>query len=146
MKSFLSVGHSFFIFLAKNGSCYEIFGSQHIHCFCRAWLINSRGLANKVKNAARSSAYQIKDCGANRDCPNCHFVIDNSDVSWNFSSIQYSNDYLVFFFFKYDYLAGVTRLNMHERMNLLFFISKQTILYISKNLFQVPFLLTMNFI
>ncbi|PQQ13207.1 NAC domain-containing protein 8 [Prunus yedoensis var. nudiflora] len=46
----------------------------------RAWLINSRGLANKVKNAARSSAYQIKDCGANRDCPNCHFVIDNSDV------------------------------------------------------------------
>lgn len=48
-----------------------------------------------MKNAALSSAYQIKDCGANRDCPNCHFVIDNSDVSWNFSSIQYSNDYLV---------------------------------------------------
>ncbi|KAM1111911.1 hypothetical protein ACFX2B_044224 [Malus domestica] len=47
---------------------------------CRAWLINSRGLANKVKNASQSSACPIKDWGANRDCPNCHFVIDNSDV------------------------------------------------------------------
>ncbi|XP_048434611.1 SUPPRESSOR OF GAMMA RESPONSE 1-like isoform X2 [Pyrus x bretschneideri] len=48
--------------------------------FALAWLINSRGLASKVKNAARSTACPIKECGANRECPNCHFVIDNSDV------------------------------------------------------------------
>ncbi|KAA8530183.1 hypothetical protein F0562_004892 [Nyssa sinensis] len=47
----------------------------------RTWLINSRGLARKVKNATASSAYQIKDCGANRECPNCNYRIDNSDVS-----------------------------------------------------------------
>ncbi|XP_062105655.1 SUPPRESSOR OF GAMMA RESPONSE 1 [Humulus lupulus] len=47
----------------------------------RSWLINSRGIAKKVKNASRSSAYQIRDCGANRECPNCHHDIDNSDVS-----------------------------------------------------------------
>ncbi|EEF40972.1 conserved hypothetical protein [Ricinus communis] len=51
-------------------------------CFCcRAWLIDSKTIASKVKNPTRTSAYQIKDCGANRDCPNCHHRIDNSDVS-----------------------------------------------------------------
>ncbi|GMN42606.1 hypothetical protein TIFTF001_011798 [Ficus carica] len=48
---------------------------------CKSWLINSRGIANKVKNAARSPAFQIKDCGAKRECPHCHYRIDNSDVS-----------------------------------------------------------------
>ncbi|EPS68229.1 hypothetical protein M569_06541, partial [Genlisea aurea] len=48
---------------------------------CRAWLIDSRGLAKKVKDAGLPQAYQIKDCGANRRCPNCHYLIDNSDVS-----------------------------------------------------------------
>ncbi|XP_059670066.1 SUPPRESSOR OF GAMMA RESPONSE 1 [Cornus florida] len=47
----------------------------------RSWLIDSRGLARKVKSAGVSSAYQIKDCGANRECPKCHYSIDNSDVS-----------------------------------------------------------------
>ncbi|XP_050221762.1 SUPPRESSOR OF GAMMA RESPONSE 1-like [Mercurialis annua] len=47
----------------------------------RAWLIDSRTIARKVKNPARACAYQIKDYGANRDCPNCHHRIDNSDVS-----------------------------------------------------------------
>ncbi|KAL0431622.1 UNVERIFIED_CONTAM: suppressor of gamma response 1 [Sesamum radiatum] len=47
----------------------------------RAWLIDSRGLAKKVKNAGLPAAYQIKDCGANRQCPNCQHLIDNSDVS-----------------------------------------------------------------
>lgn len=50
---------------------------------CRAWLINSRALARKVRNVTCSAAHQIKDCGANRECPNCHCRIDNSDVSWN---------------------------------------------------------------
>ncbi|KAG6659574.1 SUPPRESSOR OF GAMMA RESPONSE 1-like isoform X1 [Carya illinoinensis] len=45
------------------------------------WLINSRGLATKVRNATCSPAFQIKDCGANRECPKCHYCIDNSDVS-----------------------------------------------------------------
>lgn len=48
----------------------------------RSWLIDSRGLASKVKNASLPATKQIKDCGANRECPNCHHLIDNSDVSW----------------------------------------------------------------
>ncbi|KAL3569059.1 hypothetical protein D5086_028949 [Populus alba] len=44
----------------------------------RAWLIDGRSIARKV---SRSSAYQIKDCGANRECPKCHCHIDNSDVT-----------------------------------------------------------------
>ncbi|KAH9790997.1 NAC domain-containing protein [Citrus sinensis] len=47
----------------------------------RSWLVNSRAIAKKVRNAARSSAQLIKDYGANRECPNCHYFIDNSDVS-----------------------------------------------------------------
>ncbi|KAG0464179.1 hypothetical protein HPP92_020248 [Vanilla planifolia] len=49
----------------------------------RAWLINSRGIAKKVKNASSYSNHQIKDLGAeaNRECPRCKHVIDNSDVS-----------------------------------------------------------------
>ncbi|KAJ6314711.1 hypothetical protein OIU78_018237 [Salix suchowensis] len=43
-----------------------------------AWLIDGRSIARKV---SRSSAYQIKDCGANRECPKCHCHIDNSDVA-----------------------------------------------------------------
>lgn len=44
--------------------------------------MNSRALAKKVKHASPSSDQQIKDFGANRECPNCHYVIDNSDVSF----------------------------------------------------------------
>ncbi|KAF8399787.1 hypothetical protein HHK36_015657 [Tetracentron sinense] len=47
----------------------------------RTWLLNSRGIARKVKNATQFPTYQIKDCGASRECPNCHYRIDNSDVS-----------------------------------------------------------------
>ncbi|KAF5180656.1 Nac domain-containing protein [Thalictrum thalictroides] len=47
----------------------------------RAWLIDSRGIAGKVKNATQLTAYQIKDYGASRECPSCHHYIDNSDVS-----------------------------------------------------------------
>ncbi|KAL6136231.1 hypothetical protein ACLB2K_061532 [Fragaria x ananassa] len=44
---------------------------------CRAWLFNSRGFASKVKNCSP----QVQDCGANRECPRCHYLISNSDVS-----------------------------------------------------------------
>ncbi|TXG54733.1 hypothetical protein EZV62_019989 [Acer yangbiense] len=47
----------------------------------RTWLVNCRAIAKKVRNAGQSSDQQIKDCGANRECPNCHHHIDNSDVS-----------------------------------------------------------------
>ncbi|XP_047150908.1 SUPPRESSOR OF GAMMA RESPONSE 1-like isoform X2 [Vigna umbellata] len=47
----------------------------------RSWLIDFGGFAKKVKNTTLSSADQIKDCGAYRECPNCHYRIDNSDVS-----------------------------------------------------------------
>ncbi|MBA0685744.1 hypothetical protein Goari_013392 [Gossypium aridum] len=44
----------------------------------RSWLIDSRSIAKKVKNAIQITD---PDCGANRECPNCHCRIDNSDVS-----------------------------------------------------------------
>ncbi|XP_058739416.1 SUPPRESSOR OF GAMMA RESPONSE 1-like [Vicia villosa] len=47
----------------------------------RSWLIDIGGFAKKVKRTTLSSADQIKDCGAYRECPNCHWRIDNSDVS-----------------------------------------------------------------
>ncbi|KAI8032648.1 SUPPRESSOR OF GAMMA RESPONSE 1 [Camellia lanceoleosa] len=47
----------------------------------RSWLIDCKGIATKVKNANLSPAFQIKDSGANRECPKCHYRIDNSDVS-----------------------------------------------------------------
>ncbi|ERN13821.1 hypothetical protein AMTR_s00049p00217400 [Amborella trichopoda] len=49
----------------------------------RAWLIDSRGIARKVKSAAHFSGPQIKEWfgEANRECPNCNYKIDNSDVS-----------------------------------------------------------------
>ncbi|KAG4926842.1 hypothetical protein JHK85_053328 [Glycine max] len=46
-----------------------------------SWLIDIGGFAKKVKSTTLSSADQIKDCGAYRECPNCSYHIDNSDVS-----------------------------------------------------------------
>ncbi|VFQ73524.1 unnamed protein product [Cuscuta campestris] len=46
----------------------------------RSWLINSRGLAQKVRNANVPEKHGVQDCGATRECPNCHHIIDNSDV------------------------------------------------------------------
>ncbi|XP_072957511.1 SUPPRESSOR OF GAMMA RESPONSE 1 isoform X1 [Typha angustifolia] len=49
----------------------------------RAWLVTSRGIAKKIKSASRVSNNQINDFGleANRECPNCKHIIDNSDVT-----------------------------------------------------------------
>ncbi|KMT20188.1 hypothetical protein BVRB_1g001950 [Beta vulgaris subsp. vulgaris] len=47
----------------------------------KSWLIDCRGIAKKVRHATLSSAVPIKDCGAKRECPVCHFWIDNSDVA-----------------------------------------------------------------
>ncbi|KAI4366884.1 hypothetical protein MLD38_022692 [Melastoma candidum] len=46
----------------------------------RSWLVDSRTIAKKVKSASLSPAYQIKDCGAKRECPNCYHSIDNNGV------------------------------------------------------------------
>ncbi|XP_065879039.1 SUPPRESSOR OF GAMMA RESPONSE 1-like [Euphorbia lathyris] len=46
----------------------------------RSWLIDGRTIASKVKNPTPSTDYQIKDYGAKRECPNCQYFIDNSDV------------------------------------------------------------------
>ncbi|XP_002884273.2 SUPPRESSOR OF GAMMA RESPONSE 1 isoform X1 [Arabidopsis lyrata subsp. lyrata] len=46
----------------------------------RAWIVDGRGIATKVKNASLSSALQIQDCGAHINCPNCSYRIDNSNV------------------------------------------------------------------
>ncbi|KAJ1402060.1 NAC domain [Sesbania bispinosa] len=47
----------------------------------RSWVIDIGGFAKKVKNTTLSTDDQIKDCGAFRECPKCHYHIDNSDVS-----------------------------------------------------------------
>ncbi|XP_038717124.1 SUPPRESSOR OF GAMMA RESPONSE 1-like [Tripterygium wilfordii] len=46
----------------------------------RTWLIDDRTIAKKVKNTAPLSAHEIHACGATRECPNCRYHIDNSDV------------------------------------------------------------------
>lgn len=51
---------------------------SHSH---RSWIIDSRTIARKVRNISQSSSQVIKDCDAKRECPNCHFIIDNTDVS-----------------------------------------------------------------
>lgn len=52
------------------------------HC-CRNWLIDSRAIAKKIKNASWSSDNDTSCCEAKLECPNCRHTIDNSDVSWN---------------------------------------------------------------
>ncbi|XP_047079736.1 SUPPRESSOR OF GAMMA RESPONSE 1-like [Lolium rigidum] len=49
---------------------------------CRTWLINSRGVAKKIRNA-NCPVRQISELGteACRECPNCKHIIDNSDVT-----------------------------------------------------------------
>ncbi|CAJ2669658.1 unnamed protein product [Trifolium pratense] len=46
------------------------------------WFFNKGAFAKKLKSTTLSLADQIKDCGAYCKCPNCHYRIDNSDVSW----------------------------------------------------------------
>ncbi|KAK1440892.1 hypothetical protein QVD17_06725 [Tagetes erecta] len=47
----------------------------------RSWIVDGRGIARKVKTSSLPLVHQIKDCGAKRECPQCHFKIDNSDVA-----------------------------------------------------------------
>ncbi|KAJ0469714.1 putative transcription factor NAM family [Helianthus annuus] len=47
----------------------------------RSWIVDGRAIARKVKTCSLPLVHQIKDCGAIRECPECHFRIDNSDVS-----------------------------------------------------------------
>lgn len=55
-----------------------------VSSFHRAWLITCRGIAKKVKNGGYFFDNQGNDLAvvANRECPNCHHLIDNSDVSF----------------------------------------------------------------
>ncbi|KAG6520471.1 hypothetical protein ZIOFF_017527 [Zingiber officinale] len=54
-----------------------------ISSFFRSWLITCRGIAKKVKNGGYFLDNQGNDLAvvANRECPNCHHLIDNSDVT-----------------------------------------------------------------
>ncbi|CAH1437726.1 unnamed protein product [Lactuca virosa] len=47
----------------------------------KSWLVDGRSIARKVKTSGLPLVHQIKDCGANRECPQCHYKIDNSNVS-----------------------------------------------------------------
>lgn len=49
----------------------------------RSWLITGRGIAKKIRYAAPSTNRQISElvAEARRECPNCSYVIDNSDVA-----------------------------------------------------------------
>lgn len=48
----------------------------------RSWLITCRGVAKKIRNDNCSNR-QISELGAEacRECPNCKYIIDNSDVA-----------------------------------------------------------------
>lgn len=46
----------------------------------KSWIVTGRTIARKVKTSSLPLAHQIKDCGATRDCPQCHCKIDNTDV------------------------------------------------------------------
>lgn len=47
----------------------------------KSWLVDGRSIARKVKTSSLPLVHQIKDCGATRECPKCHFRINNTDVS-----------------------------------------------------------------
>ncbi|WVZ74775.1 hypothetical protein U9M48_022912 [Paspalum notatum var. saurae] len=49
----------------------------------RSWLITGRGIAKKIRYRASSVNHQISEliAEARRECPNCSYVIDNSDVT-----------------------------------------------------------------
>lgn len=53
----------------------------------KSWIVDCKGIAKKVRHATLSSALQIKDCGAKRECPKCHHWIDNSDVSYEWPGL-----------------------------------------------------------
>ncbi|KAI7739563.1 hypothetical protein M8C21_014567, partial [Ambrosia artemisiifolia] len=46
-----------------------------------SWIVDGRGIARKVKTSSLPLIHQVKDCGANRECPQCRYKIDNSDVA-----------------------------------------------------------------
>lgn len=49
----------------------------------RSWLITCRGIAKKIRYTNPSASRQISEliAEARRECPNCSYVIDNSDVT-----------------------------------------------------------------
>ncbi|XP_021748824.1 SUPPRESSOR OF GAMMA RESPONSE 1-like [Chenopodium quinoa] len=53
----------------------------------KSWIVDSKGIAKKVRHASLPSGVQIKDCGAKRECPKCHHWIDNSDVSYEWPGL-----------------------------------------------------------
>ncbi|GAB4848070.1 hypothetical protein Ancab_002732 [Ancistrocladus abbreviatus] len=53
----------------------------------KSWILDGKGIAKKVKNATLSSGKQVRDCGAVRQCPNCHYWIDNSDVPYEWPGL-----------------------------------------------------------
>uniref|UniRef100_A0A7N0T4U4 NAC domain-containing protein n=1 Tax=Kalanchoe fedtschenkoi TaxID=63787 RepID=A0A7N0T4U4_KALFE len=46
----------------------------------RTWIIDNISIARKVKHGSKSPPLQIIDSGASRECPQCHYIIDNNDV------------------------------------------------------------------
>lgn len=80
----LQCGFSVGYFMMLLESAVIEFEANAVDNSCRAWLFNSRGFASKVKNCSS----QIQDCGANRECPRCHYLISNSDVSDFLSSVH----------------------------------------------------------
>ena len=71
------LSHSYFLLLGP-WICWQYF----LFNWCRSWLVDGRAIARKVKHATLPFADQIKDCGVKRECPNCFYCIDNSDVSY----------------------------------------------------------------
>lgn len=76
-----------------------LLGPAPICSFCyRSWLITGRGIAKKIRYAAPSANRQMSEliAEARRECPNCSYVIDNSDVSTLFCLGCWEKGYLDF--------------------------------------------------
>ncbi|CAN1272947.1 SUPPRESSOR OF GAMMA RESPONSE 1 [Linum perenne] len=58
--------------------CNKLLTSSH-NFDCRAWVLDGKSIARKVTRTS-SSSESINHLGASRECPNCHYEIDNSDV------------------------------------------------------------------
>ncbi|KAJ0095680.1 hypothetical protein Patl1_16505 [Pistacia atlantica] len=56
-----------------------------------SWLVDGNRFATKIKSASGTSDPERVKWKSNpsKACPNCHFVIDNTDVSFLLSSASY---------------------------------------------------------
>lgn len=74
-----------YLILIKMDPAYNItcrFNCNHLYDQCRpSWLVDKKRIATKIRNASTSDPGRINwQSNPTRACPNCQYMIDNSDV------------------------------------------------------------------